>query len=983
VGPGPGQPRLRRAAAVALAVGLAWLWLAGAALAINKPVESGSVSDSTDLAGAIAVAVQGNIAWTAAYSSGELTAVDFSNPASPTVLGSTPTTTSLINATNVTIAGHHAYVTSKNRNGPKGSGSNDDGTGNSLTIVDISNPSAPAVIGSVTDSNRLFGAYGVAVQSGYAYVAAQGCVTGFPCPNPTVGNSFEVIDVSNPASPQIVASIANSALPVPYFGSDALDHATSVAVSGHYAYVTAAYDNRLTVIDISNPLSPQIVASIQDQARLAFDVDVAVQGNYAYVANQSTYLGLAVVDISNPANPQILGDANSSWLNGAYRVRVLGSFAYVSADYAEAAAVVDVSNPSAPRLAAGLYDPNHFYSTTGVAVDATGHTMLLTSPRLSTQSGTGYPPWPAATGTLSTLTLDPQPIAVPLVKSSEPPNPTTQTSASFSFSPDDMVEASSCQLDGGAFTPCQSYNSQQYSGLAPGSHTFVVEATDAAGNVASSSYTWTIDAAPVDTASPTISGTPAQGETLTAAPGTWTGYPAPTFAYQWQDCAADGTGCTPIPGATAPTYTLQGGDVGSTVAVTVRATNSQGSTAAGSAATAVVAAGQSAPQNTALPTVSGTAAAGQQLSATSGTWTGSPAPTFSYQWQDCAADGTGCSTISAASGPAYTVQRSDAGQAIVVIVTAASSAGSASAASAPTALVTAPPAASTSPGVSGAAVEAGTLSASPGGWSGYPAPSFSYQWLRCDPTGSGCVAIQGAGAQTYTPLAADVGSTLAVQVTAASTSGSAQASSPATAVVTSAPDPVTPVLDDFNRPDGAGPPSSSWTHMPVFSTSPTNDLYITQHEVTSPAGVSADYYNAQQFGPASEVYVTVATKPSGADDTVGLMLRYRNPGLASSSGYEAIFLNINGGLDQYRIMLRSNGEKGATLASGTGPELKAGDTLLFRAIGSSLELWRGSAGSWTRILTATDTTFASGGYLALEARNTVVRLDDFGGGALP
>lgn len=42
-----------------------------------------------------------------------------------------------------------------------------------------------------------------------------------------------------------------------------------------------------------------------------------------------------------------------------------------------------------------------------------------------------------------------------------------------------------------------------------------------------------------------------------------------------------------------------------------------------------------APANTVAPVVSGTSTFGQLLSTTPGTWTGTPAPTVSYQWQSC------------------------------------------------------------------------------------------------------------------------------------------------------------------------------------------------------------------------------------------------------------------------------------------------------------------------------------------------------------
>jgi hypothetical protein len=98
------------------------------------------------------------------------------------------------------------------------------------------------------------------------------------------------------------------------------------------------------------------------------------------------------------------------------------------------------------------------------------------------------------------------------------------------------------------------------------------------------------DALLVPTAStvPTIAGTAQVGQTLTASPGTWSGAAA-TYAYQWQDCDATGTTCTPIANATSPTYVVQATDANQTLRVTVTATNAYGTAPATSAITAPVA----------------------------------------------------------------------------------------------------------------------------------------------------------------------------------------------------------------------------------------------------------------------------------------------------------------------------------------------------------------------------------------------------------
>jgi hypothetical protein len=94
---------------------------------------------------------------------------------------------------------------------------------------------------------------------------------------------------------------------------------------------------------------------------------------------------------------------------------------------------------------------------------------------------------------------------------------------------------------------------------------------------------------PVNSTAPSISGTTAEGSTLTAATGAWTSAAPPTYAYQWRRCNSAGASCTNIVGAAAQSYKLTAADVGYTLRVVVTARNSAGSTAATSAATAVVA----------------------------------------------------------------------------------------------------------------------------------------------------------------------------------------------------------------------------------------------------------------------------------------------------------------------------------------------------------------------------------------------------------
>ena len=181
-------------------------------------------------------------------------------------------------------------------------------------------------------------------------------------------------------------------------------------------------------------------------------------------------------------------------------------------------------------------------------------------------------------------------------------------------------------------------------------------------------------AAPQNTAKPVLTGQAREGSTLTTSNGTWNNAPT-SYSYQWQRCASDGTGCTTISGATAKTYTLAAADVDRRVRSIVTASNADGSAQAISELSPIVS-GTGAPVNTAKPTVSGSAVVGEDLTATTGTWSGG-VRSYTYQWQRCPAGATtACANISGATAKTYTVRTADVGSALRVNVTAHNASGS-------------------------------------------------------------------------------------------------------------------------------------------------------------------------------------------------------------------------------------------------------------------------------------------------------------------
>lgn len=152
--------------------------------------------------------------------------------------------------------------------------------------------------------------------------------------------------------------------------------------------------------------------------------------------------------------------------------------------------------------------------------------------------------------------------------------------------------------------------------------------------------------------------------------------------------------------------------------------------------------------------ITGAPKVGQVLTATV-TWS-NPLATTTYQWQQSGI------AIADATAETFTVRPGDVGKQLTVVATGAVPLlTSGESTSAPVTGVLGDPITATAPPkISGTPVVGKVLTATPGTWAGTPTPTFSYQWYR------NRVAVSGATASTYVLRAGDVGSSLALAVTA-------------------------------------------------------------------------------------------------------------------------------------------------------------------------------------------------------------------------
>lgn len=206
-----------------------------------------------------------------------------------------------------------------------------------VTLLDVSDPTSPRVLGGVPTS--VVGvAHNLWIEGSLLALASQ------------VTQAIHLYDVSTPATPVALSTIRSVA------GTAHDIHVRDGWLFGSYMALSAGQTAELTVATVANPANAAVTARADyPGARLTHSSWLTADGRFLYVADEIVNAPIRIFDVSDPAAPRLVGtyQPRLGTIPHNFQVRD-GRFAYL-AHYKHGVEVVDVSDPMHPRVA-GFYD---------------------------------------------------------------------------------------------------------------------------------------------------------------------------------------------------------------------------------------------------------------------------------------------------------------------------------------------------------------------------------------------------------------------------------------------------------------------------------------------------------------------------------------------------------------------------------------------------------------------------------------------------
>jgi len=196
--------------------------------------------------------------------------------------------------------------------------------GGTFDVFDISNPASPDSIASYHRPVHLEDLY---VENNIAYFG-----DGYS----STRGTLTLFDVSNPYLPDSLSQIATSSS----------RNAKSIFVDGNYTYVPAASFEGVRIINTSNPSMPFIAGNIDLWA-----VDIYVKNNYAYLCTSTD--GLHIYDVSTLSSPDSVGSIGGLGYLTDIDIDKEGQYAYLINYWGGSTtgfSIVNISDPTAPSI---------------------------------------------------------------------------------------------------------------------------------------------------------------------------------------------------------------------------------------------------------------------------------------------------------------------------------------------------------------------------------------------------------------------------------------------------------------------------------------------------------------------------------------------------------------------------------------------------------------------------------------------------------
>lgn len=214
------------------------------------------------------------------------------------------------NAYKVATQGNFAYLIRNSTTGPN------------FIIINISNPAAPVLVGSLTLANI---PTGVAVSGNYAYISNSGSAT-----------EMQTVNITTPSAPTLTST----------YNAAGNAGGLSIFAAGTTVYLGRASNGgsgEFLILNVAVPATPTVTGSYGLAVAMN---EIAVAGNFAYVATNSGTQELIILSLATPALPTRVSLISTTGTAAATGVAVAGTVVYIVAGTLVTA--IDVTVPATP-----------------------------------------------------------------------------------------------------------------------------------------------------------------------------------------------------------------------------------------------------------------------------------------------------------------------------------------------------------------------------------------------------------------------------------------------------------------------------------------------------------------------------------------------------------------------------------------------------------------------------------------------------------